>query len=116
MGLRRPVVPMSDLRVSIAARLPKLKVPVGQAYYSILPDEAEFIAGQLVPEVLAALVSPETVEAVARAMHEDDSYDPWDDEGCNDTGGGQHQSCKEHYFERAMSAVTALRDHLGGQP
>lgn len=52
-----------------------------------------------------------TREQLAKALHELDKYDEWDDEGCNDTGTDRMQfpSCKETYLNRA-DAVLALFD------
>lgn len=48
-----------------------------------------------------------TREQIAKALHEHDMADVWDDEGCNDTLGGVHTSCKDSYLASA-GAVLAL--------
>jgi hypothetical protein len=48
-------------------------------------------------------------EAAAKAMHVYDKDDPWDDEGCNDTGepGFEFPSCKEWTTGMARAALEA---------
>lgn len=51
-----------------------------------------------------------TVLTAARGLHEHELGDPWDDEGCNDTGEGSftYTSCKQDYIARARAALAAL--------
>jgi hypothetical protein len=53
-------------------------------------------------------ISDELVEKAAQAIHEHDMHDPWDDEGCNDTGDGTYASCKDGYLSMARAALEAV--------
>jgi len=52
------------------------------------------------------------VEAAAKALHVHDKLDPWDDDGCNDSGGGAFTSCKEWTLQGARAALVAARPYL----
>jgi hypothetical protein len=45
--------------------------------------------------------------AAAKALHEADRHDEWDDEGCNDTGGGAYTSCKDWTIHLAGAVLEA---------
>lgn len=51
---------------------------------------------------------PPTQEELAKALHEHDLGDLWDDAGCNDNGDGSYPSCKQDYLERARTVLALL--------
>lgn len=101
---------MAELRDRIKDELTELLGPT-------MPKSIDLFTDRILEGVLAALVSPETVEAVAQEFHawdrEGDS-EQWNDERCNDTGGGGYESCKQITLDGVTVALTAARDHLGG--
>jgi hypothetical protein len=58
------------------------------------------------------VIPPAAVQAAARAIHEHDKLDPWDDEGCNDSGDGAFTSCKDWTLQAASVALEAALPHL----
>lgn len=56
----------------------------------------------------ATWYTEEMVEAAAKGIHQTDMLDTWDDEGCNDTLNGEHESCKSIYLEKARAALDAI--------
>jgi len=61
-------------------------------------------------------IPDEALLDAAKALHEADKHDEWDDEGCNDNGGGSYTSCKDwtiHLTRAALEAAApALREQF----
>lgn len=60
-------------------------------------------------------VSDEAVEAAAKALHIHDKLDPWNDDGCNDNGGGAFTSCHDWTIQGARAALEAAQPFMQPQ-
>lgn len=77
------------------------------------PAIASLVGTEVLGRLMELAQPIPTQEQIAKALHQHDMHDPWDDEACNDKSSGPHTSCKDSYLACADAVLQLFAG--GGQ-